>query len=131
MFCFVLFFSGGAEDEGLVGVDGRGIYFESRILYLKIRKQLLTVKKKNQVKNIIVSNQRCDPVISVPKDIPTTAACFLSECFPEDTGPQAAKVGFTPYGGCATFQRDCWPPGPSSSWKRNLPFSLLIFFQTA
>ena len=46
VFCFVLFFSGGAEEEGLVGVDWRGICFESRILYLEIRKQLLTVKKK-------------------------------------------------------------------------------------
>ena len=43
LFCFV---SGGAEEEGLVGVDWRGICFESRILYLEIRKQLLTVKKK-------------------------------------------------------------------------------------
>lgn len=46
VFCFVLFFSGGAEEEGLVGVDWQGICFESRILYLEIRKQLLTVKKK-------------------------------------------------------------------------------------
>lgn len=36
----------GAEKEGLVGVDWRGIYFESRILYLEIKKQLLTVKNK-------------------------------------------------------------------------------------